>query len=751
MTFPVVPAYFDHRLLSGNPSGCAEESQKSSSMTLPLIQNYRHIISLLALLLFAASIVRGEDGYRLWLRYDQVPAPTLAAYRARITSVIVEGRSPTAEIIKDELRNGLNGLLGTSVPLAEKIESDGAILVATANSSLITGAKWKQQLKALGPEGFRIASLTVAGHPVTVIGSQSEAGALYGVFYYLRLMQTLKPVARLDVSEKPRVQLRILDHWDNLDGTIERGYAGRSLWNWSELPQKIDPRLTDYARANASIGVNGVLINNVNANAQILTAEYLGKVAALADLFRPYGIRIYLSARFSAPMELGGLKTADPLDSEVSAWWKQKADEIYRLVPDFGGFVVKANSEGQPGPRTYNRSHADGANMLAAAVAPHHGLVIWRAFVYDYKAGYDRAGAAYAELQPFDGKFAPNVLLQVKNGPIDFQPREPFHPLFGAMPGTQVVPEFQITQEYLGFSNHLVFLAPMWREFLDSDTYARGRGSTVTRVVDGSLYRQRITGIAGVANTGTDRNWTGHHFLQANWYAFGRLAWNPDLSSQQIAGEWIAMTLTHDPRASSAIARVMLESREAVVDYMTPLGLHHLFWGGHHYGPAPWWDKEKRDDWNPVYYHRADARGVGFDRTPTGSNTVAQYHEPVSQRFGSLSLCPEKYLLWFHHVPWDHRLRSGRTLWDELALHYQRGVDWVRATRKQWEALKGVIDSERYEEVARKLSIQERDAIVWRDASLLYFQTVSKRPLPAGVEKAAKSLDEYKGKSILIQ
>lgn len=720
-------------------------------MTLPLMQNCRHIISLLALLLFAASAVSAEDGYRLWLRYEQVPPSMLAEYRSRITSAIVEGRSPSAEIIKNELRNGLNGLLGTSVPLAEKVERDGAIVVVTSNSSLINGAQWKQQLMALGPEGFRIATLTVAGHSVTVIGSQSEAGALHGVFYYLRLLQTLKPIARLDVSEKPRVQLRILDHWDNLDGTIERGYAGRSLWNWSELPQKIDPRLVDYARANASIGINGVLINNVNANAQILTADYLGKVAALADLFRPYGIRVYLSARFSAPIELSGLKTADPLDNEVIAWWKHKAGEIYRLVPDFGGFVVKANSEGQPGPRTYNRSHADGANILAAAVAPHHGVVIWRAFVYDYKPGYDRAGAAYSELQPFDGKFAPNVLLQVKNGPIDFQPREPFHPLFGAMPRTQVVPEFQITQEYLGFSNHLVFLAPMWREFLDSDTYARGRGSTVTRVVDGSLYRQKITGIAGVANTGTDRNWTGHHFLQANWYAFGRLAWNPDLSSQQIAGEWIAMTLTHDPRASSAIARVMLESREAVVDYMTPLGLHHLFWGGHHYGPAPWWDKEKRDDWNPVYYHRADARGVGFDRTPTGSNAVAQYHEPVSQRFGSLSLCPEKYLLWFHHLPWDHRLRSGRTLWDELALHYQRGVNWVRAMRKQWEALRGTIDSERYEEVARKLSIQERDAIVWRDACLLYFQTFSKRPLPAGVEKAAKSLDEYKANSILNQ
>lgn len=720
-------------------------------MTLALIQNCRYITSLLALLLFAATTVSAEDGYRLWLRYDQLPAQMRASYKSRITSLVVEGRSPTAEIIRGELQNGLSGLLGTAVPLTEKIERDGAIVVATSNSSLMAGRGWKQQLNVLGPEGFRIATLRIAGHAVTVIASQSEVGALYGVFYYLRLLQNLKPIARLEVSEKPRLQLRLLDHWDNLDGTIERGYAGRSLWNWSELPQKIDPRLSDYARANASIGINGALLNNVNANAQILTADYLVKVAVLADLFRPYGIHVYLSARFSAPIELGGLKTADPLDPEVMAWWKNKADEIYRLVPDFGGFVVKANSEGQPGPRTYNRSHADGANMLAAAVATHHGVVIWRAFVYDDKPGYDRAGAAYAELQPFDGKFAANVLLQVKNGPIDFQPREPFHSLFGAMPKTQVVPEFQITQEYLGFSNHLAFLAPMWREFLDSDTYAKGPGSTVIRVVDGSLYHQRITGIAGVANTGTDRNWTGHPFLQANWYAFGRLAWNPDVSSREIAGEWIAMSLTHDPRASSTIARMMLESREAVVDYMTPLGLHHLFWGGHHYGPAPWWDKEKRDDWNPVYYHRADTLGVGFDRAATGSNTVAQYHEPVRQRFGSLSLCPEKYLLWFHHVHWDHRLKSGRTLWDELALHYQRGVDWVRATRRQWGTLRGVIDSERHEEVAQKLSIQERDAIVWRDACLLYFQTFSHRPLPAGVEKAAKSLDEYKATSILSQ
>jgi alpha-glucuronidase len=561
-------------------------------------------------------------------------------------------------------------------------------------------------------------------------------------------MQTVQFIENINISEKPRLRLRVLDHWDNLDGSVERGYAGHSLWDWNALPSNIDPRLRDYARANASIGINGSVLNNVNANALILTREYLQKVAAIAGVFRPYGLHVYLSARFSAPIDIGGLKTADPLDPEVQRWWKIKADEIYKLIPDFGGFVVKANSEGQPGPRTYNRTHADGANMLAAAVAPHQGVIMWRAFVYDMKPGYDRAGAAYENLQPFDGKFAPNVLLQVKNGPIDFQPREPFHPLFGAMPRTNVMPEFQITQEYLGFSNHLVFLAPMWREFLTSDTYARGRGSTVTKVVDGSLYKQRLTGIAGVANTGSDRNWTGHHFLQANWFAFGRLAWNPDLTSTTIARDWIEMTFTDNPTSLEIIMRIMIESHEAVVDYMTPLGLHHIMWGGHHYGPAPWWDKERRDDQNPVYYHRADAKGIGFDRTATGSNTIAQYHEPVREIFGNLKTCPEEFLLWFHHVPWDYRMKSGKTLWDELALHYQRGVEWVRLTRKKWDSLTNVIDPERHEAVSRKLEIQERDAVWWRDACLLYFQGFSKRPLPAGVEKPAHTLEEYKAKSL---
>jgi alpha-glucuronidase len=699
----------------------------------------------LALLAFGGTTAQADDGYRLWLRYDSLPAPLIRAYRERVTSIVVTGNSATLDNIRTELVNGLTGLLGAPVPLRSDADRDGVVVVGTPKSStLIAGLRWEAQLARLGPEGFRIRSLKLRGHSLTVIASNSEVGALYGAFHFLRLLQTLQSLNALDAIQKPRLQLRMLDHWDNLDGTIERGYAGHSLWNWSALPGTVDPRLRDYARANASIGINGSLLNNVNANAQILTANYLRKVAAIADVFRPFGVRVFLSARFSAPMELGGLKTADPLDAEVAMWWRKKADEIFKLIPDFGGFVVKANSEGQPGPRTYNRNHVDGANMMAAALAPHNGIVIWRAFVYDMKPGYDRAGAAYENLQPFDGKFAPNVLLQVKNGPIDFQPREPFHPLFGAMPQTQVMPEFQITQEYLGFSNHLVFLAPMWHEVLDSDTYAKGPGSTVARVADGSLFKQRLTGVAGVANTGSDRNWTGHDFLQANWYAFGRLAWNPGLTSRQIAGEWIKMTFTHDAGATETIARIMLESRDAVVDYMTPLGLHHLMWGGHHYGPAPWWNTFARDDWNPTYYHKADTNGIGFDRTKSGSKTVSQYFLPVRRRFSDLNTCPDEFLLWFHHVPWDYRMRSGRILWDELAFRYQRGVDWTRQTRKAWDALSGVIDAQRHAEVAHRLMIQERDAVWWKDASLTYFQTFSQHPLPEGVQKPERRLEDYK-------
>jgi len=704
------------------------------------------VFILLSALLLAVTTANADDGYRLWLRYDPVPDSVRDRYSKELLSIAVTCSSETCNAIRSELNTGLSSLLGRTPTI---VTDKASLVVGTpSSSSVIARLSMQGELSRLGTEGYVVRSIKTGSQLTIVIASNTDVGALYGTFHFLRLMQTLQSIENINISEKPHLRLRVLDHWDNLDGSIERGYAGRSLWDWSSLPSNIDPRLRDYARANASVGINGSVLNNVNANALILTNEYLQKVAAIANVFRPYGLHVYLSARFSAPIDIGGLKTADPLDPKVQSWWKQKADEIYKLIPDFGGLVVKANSEGQPGPRTYNRTHADGANMLAAAVAPHNGVVMWRAFVYDMKPGYDRAGAAYENLQPFDGKFAPNVLLQVKNGPIDFQPREPFHPLFGAMPRTNVIPELQITQEYLGFSNHLVFLAPMWREFFTSDTYAKGRGSTVTSVIDGSLYKQRLTGIAGVANTGTDRNWTGHHFLQSNWFAFGRLAWNPDLTSVSIARDWIQMTFTSDLTSLELITRIMLESHEVLVDYMTPLGLHHIMWGNHHYGPAPWWDTFPRNDWNPVYYHRADAEGIGFDRTTTGSDTITQYHEAVREIFGNLKTCPEEFLLWFHHVPWDYRMKSGKTLWDELALHYQRGVDWVRQTRKKWDSLASVIDPERHEAVSKKLEIQERDAVWWRDACLLYFEGFSKRPLPKGVEKPAHTLEEYKAKSL---
>ncbi|HMA22452.1 MAG TPA: alpha-glucuronidase family glycosyl hydrolase, partial [Gemmatimonadaceae bacterium] len=483
-----------------------------------------------------------------------------------------------------------------------------------------------RDLARLGDEGYLVRATTVQGKHVIVVAGNSDVGALYGAFRLLRQVQTNGSLAHVMIEDRPRIALRLLDHWDNLDRTVERGYAGKSLWEWARLPDSVSPRYRDYARANASLGINGTVLTNVNANAKVLTPEYLAKVAALANVFRPYGIRIYLTARFSAPIEIGGLKTADPLDSAVRAWWKAKADEIYRDVPDFGGFLVKANSEGQPGPQDYKRTHADGANMLADAVAPHGGVVMWRAFVYSNEVPADRVKQAYDEFKPLDGSFHDNVLVQVKNGPLDFQPREPFHPLFGAMPKTPLMAEFQITKEYLGQDTHLVYLGRLLEEVLRSDTYARGKGSTVARVIDGSLDGHRLTAIAGVSNIGTDRDWTGSQFNQANWYAFGRLAWDPTASSRAIADDWIRMTFSNDPRVVSRIEHMLLVSREAVVNYMTPLGLAHIMATGHHYGPGPWADGG-RPDWTPSYYHRADTLGLGFDRTAAGrgSNAVAQY------------------------------------------------------------------------------------------------------------------------------
>jgi alpha-glucuronidase len=703
------------------------------------------IAALVATALLSASLARAEDGYELWLRYRPVSDGTLrASYRDAITSLAFPGSSPTLTAARSELRRGLRGVLDEDVPLADDVAQDGILVVGTPESSpSIAGLDLETDLGRAGDEGFVIRSMPVRGRRAIVIAARSDIGVLHGAFRLLRMLQTGERLDDLALVEGPRVQLRVLNHWDNLDRTVERGYAGFSLWDWHKLPDYLDPRYTDYARANASIGINGTVLTNVNANATALTPEYLEKAAALADVFRPWGIRVYLTARFSAPMEIGGLETADPLVPGVAEWWKEKADEIYRHIPDFGGFLVKANSEGQPGPQDYGRSHAEGANMLADALAPHGGVVMWRAFVYSSEEPEDRAKQAYNEFVPLDGSFRPNVLIQVKNGPIDFQPREPFHPLFGAMPETPLMMEFQITQEYLGFATHLAFLAPLYEEVLDSDTYARGEGSLVADVVDGSLHGYERTGMAGVANTGTDRNWCGSVMACANWYAFGRLAWDPGLDSAAIAEEWIRMTFTNEAEFVVPVKAMMLASREAVVDYMTPLGLHHLMARGHHYGPGPWVSGGPRADWTSVYYHRADEVGIGFDRTRTGSDAVAQYFPPVRDRYEKLETVPEELLLWFHHVPWDHRMDSGRTLWEELLRHYQRGVDRVREMQETWRSLAALIDAERYEQVRAFLAIQEKEARWWRDACVLYFQTFSERPLPEGYERPERTLEEY--------
>jgi alpha-glucuronidase len=520
-----------------------------------------------------------------------------------------------------------------------------------------------------------------------------------------------------------------MNNWDNPNGSIERGYAGRSLWQWDDLPGKVSPRYADYARACSSIGINGAVINNVNADPRIFSPENLRKVAALADVWRPYGVRMYLSANFASPVRLGGLATADPFDQAVIAWWKAKADEIYALIPDFGGFLVKANSEGQPGPKTYNRTHADGANLLADALAPHKGNVIWRAFVYDDDVDPDRAKRAYIEFMRLDGQFRPNVVVQVKNGAIDFMPREPFHPLFGAMKHTPVIAEIQATQEYLGQAKHLVYLGTMWKEFLDSDTHARGPGSTVAKVLADRGPSGHVTGMVSVTNPGLDANWCGHHFSQSNWYAFGRLAWNPSLSAEAVAEEWTRLTFTNDDQAVAIIRDLMMGSREAFVDYTMPLGLHHLI-GGDHYAPQPWNDRAPRPDWTATYYHRASEDGIGFDRTKHGDDAVGQYYPAAGGLFGDIKACPEIYLLWFHHCPWDHRMKSGRTLWDELCVKYRGGAAQAAAMEKTWRSLAGKTDPRRHREVADRLAIQVADSAKWRDEILEYFGRFSKRPIP---------------------
>ena len=711
---------------------------------LRLLRGLRGFVIAVLLVGFSSGSARAEDGYELWLRYQPVSdAVLLKQYRSSVTSLIVSGDSPTARATSSELTRGLNGLLDAAIPSAAEVTNDGAVIAGTARSPIVSTLGLESDLRAVGGEGYLIRPVRVRNRRATVIAANTDIGVLYGAFHFLRLLQTHQRIDTLSISERPRIQHRILNHWDNLDGSIERGYAGRSLWDWYTLPDYRSPRYTDYARANASIGINGTVLTNVNANATALTAPYLRKAAALADAFRPYGIRVYLTARFSAPIEIGGLKTADPLAPEVRAWWAAKVAEIYEAIPDFGGFLVKANSEGQPGPQDYKRTHADGANMLAEALERHGGIVMWRAFVYAENPKEDRHAQAYKEFQPLDGAFHPNVLVQVKNGPIDFQPREPFSPLFGAMPRTPLMLELQITKEYLGFATHLSYLAPLFEEVLRADTFVKGEGSLVRQVIDGSLHGYARTGIAGVANTGTDRNWCGAVFACANWHAFGRLAWNPSLASADIVDEWLRMTFTNDAAFIAPVKSMMLDSRQATVDYMTPLGLHHLMARGHHYGPGPWVAGGQRADQTSVYYHRADATGIGFDRTATGSNAVSQYAPTVRDRFANLKTVTDDYLLWFHHVPWDYRVASGRTLWDELTFRYCLGVGAVLKMEKTWQGLSRFVDPERYEETRAFFAIQESEARWWRDASVLYFQTFSKRPIQDSCGPPADTLEHF--------
>ncbi len=701
----------------------------------------RRVLALLVCCAGMSLTSVAEDGYDLWLRY--APLEHAPAGAPRSLYLGCEAPSPTLRSAVSEVERATLSMMGK--PLAQKAKVGRGALVLTSPACLGTlSPDVLPAQDAVGTEGFTIRTARVGKTPVTLIAAQSDIGVLYGTFDYLRRMSSGDDLRDLDITSRPGTQLRLLNHWDGLDRHVERGYSGESLWDWHKLPDYLDPRYTDYARANASIGINGASLTNVNADATVLTVPYIDKIAALADVFRPYGIRVYLTARFSAPMEIGGLETADPLDPSVREWWARKADDIYARIPDFGGFLVKANSEGQPGPQDYGRTHADGANMLAEAVGPHGGAVMWRAFVYSAETPEDRVTQAYSEFKPLDGAFAENVLLQVKNGPLDFQPREPFHPLFGAMPATPLMPEFQITKEYLGFATHLAYLGPMWEEVLSADTFANGEGSLVSSVVDGTLHSYAITGMAGVANVGTDRNWSGSQFDQANWYAFGRFAWNPSAKADSVAREWIAQTFSCKPADIDRIADIMMGSREAVVDYMTPMGLAHLMGTGHHYGPAPWVDDLGRADWTPYYYHRATKDAVGFDRTASGSDAISQYAEPLGRRWEDVSTTEPEYLLWFHRLSWTQELADGETLWDSLVQHYDRGVAAVSDMRAAWAGLEGHVDDERFSEATEFLKIQEQEAKWWRDASITYWQSINGLPLPDGSPAPEHELAYYK-------
>ncbi|MER0438749.1 alpha-glucuronidase family glycosyl hydrolase [Emticicia sp. W12TSBA100-4] len=685
------------------------------------------IFSLLTVFAFA------DDGSRLWLKYDLIKDQKQKLSYAKFSKFIAGNtENPTLQKAAEELQSGFAGLLGTKTIISPKNTSlTGGIILEVSNNQSLT--------QSLNEDGFAI--FTRNGN--IVISSKSAVGVLYGAFELLRNIQTLQPIGQNIVSN-PKVKIRMLNHWDNANGTVERGYAGSSMWKWNELPFRIDPRYITYARANAAIGINATAINNVNASSRFLTAEYLEKIKAVADVLRPYGIRVFISVNFRSPRTLGGLKTSDPLDPEVRKWWNEKTKEIHQFIPDFGGYLVKANSEGEPGPQDYGRTHADGANMLAEAMKPFSGIVIWRAFVYNADPNGDRFKEAYEQFKPLDGKFDEKVIVQVKNGPIDFMPREPFHPMFGGFSNTKLAMEFQITQEYLGQSTHLTYLAPMFKECLDTDTYAKGKGSTVAKVIDGSLYNNQVSLMAGVANTGSDVNWCGHPFNQANWYAFGRLAWDNTLSSEKIAKEWIGITLTNDEKAKTQINEIMQKSLPTYISYTYPLGLSHMMGEGHHYGPEPWLTKAARPDWTSLYYHRADSIGLGFDRTGKVSNALNLYSKEVREIWGNPDKCDLNYLMWFHHIAWNKKLSTGNTLWEELCYRYYNGVVEVQKLQKDWVNLKPYIDTETFASVSARLKTQEKEAIWWRDACVLYFKDFAKMPIPSSLTPPNRSLEEVK-------
>ncbi|WP_407402870.1 alpha-glucuronidase [Chryseobacterium sp.] len=669
--------------------------------------NLRKIRNLGLFLLLIPLSFHAEDGSQLWLRF-----PNAKGGLAK-EKIVSKGNSKTLQIAKTELTNYWQGQ-AIELKIDNKLSSlkDGYTIKTSGNKIVVSAAK--------------------------------ESGLLYGVYHLLRLQETKSNLSQLNITEKPSYDVRILNHWDNLNGTVERGYAGRSLWKWEDLPNKISPRYEAYARANASVGINAVVLNNVNASPNILKKNYIDKVKVMADIFRAYGIKVYLSVNFSSPKVIDGLENSDPLNKDVQNWWKDKAAEIYKTIPDFGGFLVKANSEGEPGPQDYGRTHADGANMMAKVLKPYGGLIMWRAFVYSPSSD-DRAKQAYLEFKPLDGQFDDNVIIQIKNGPIDFQPREVFSPLFGALKKTPEMVEFQLTQEYLGHSNHLVYLAPMFKENLDSDTFSDGKGSTIAKLTDGTLRPAKVTAISAVANIGEDTNWTGHHFAQANWYAFGRLAWNHQLSSEQIADEWIKQTFTSEANFLKPVKEIMLTSRETTVDYMMPLGLHHIFAGVHHYGPEPWGNYENtRADWSPYYYHKADVNGIGFDRSSKGSNASSQYSSPLKEMYNDVETTPENMILWFHRVPWTYKMKNGKNLWENMAYQYDNGVKNVRQYQILWDKMEPYVDEERFKHIQSRLKIQSKDAVWWKDACLLYFQTFSKMPIPYDIERPVHELEDLK-------